>query len=618
MLWPLCLLLQQVQGGSELSRAGIISGSVIGTAGQNQILTSIGQPYAAVSFQGDTSAGGAGLLAGLENSPISDLAGQLKGIEDELLVMTHAQLLSLLNAYDPDGDAITLVVEPLAGTVKGVAGAGSMELNDGESVSWQPPLHKNGAIEALRVTLHDSRLAKETVALITVNIDPGMDIVSPVLTLLGEVQLTIDQGTTYVDAGASATDNADGDLTAKIVVSGEVDASTVGTHTLKYDVSDAAGNAAESVSRTVVVQKTSVTQTLSLIEGWNLISFYVEADDMRPATVLAPIKGNLVLIKDLKNSYKPKLPAFINTLKVLNVKDGYWVKMNAGASFELEGSVPAGASIPVESGWNLVGYPRESGEAPADELESLGDTVLRFKNLKVSYNPALPAFINTLKVITPGLGYWLMVSENGVWNVGDVSGDGGNRDISKMGQDESRWGPVVVYPNVSATVLAEVTVEGKAVTDGSVVGAFVGDELRGQHEVVLGDGKSYVTINVNLPEAEKVSFRIWDAGSDREYVVTKSMTLEMGEMYGSVEALVKLDGVASGSDSTIRIVGYDREPFGFEFESQMGSSYVVETTDDLKDWGTLKSYNGTGTLIRFEDERDHDPPQWFYRVKVVE
>ena len=45
-----------------------------------------------------------------------------------------------------------------------------------------------------------------------------------------------------------------------------------------------------------------------------------------------------------------------------------------------------------------------------------------------------------------------------------------------------------------------------------------------------------------------------DAGSDREYVVTKSMTLEMGEMYGSVEALVKLDGVASGSDSTIRIV----------------------------------------------------------------
>ena len=66
--------------------------------------------------------------------------------------------------------------------------------------------------------------------------------------------------------------------------------------------------------------------------------------------------------------------------------------------------------------------------------------MLQFKNLKDSYNPALPAFINTLKVITPGLGYWLKVSEDGVWNVGDVSGEGGNRDISKMGLDESRWG----------------------------------------------------------------------------------------------------------------------------------------------------------------------------------
>ena len=34
-----------------------------------------------------------------------------------------------------------------------------------------------------------------------------MDSVAPVLTLKGEASLKIDQGTTYVDAGASATDN---------------------------------------------------------------------------------------------------------------------------------------------------------------------------------------------------------------------------------------------------------------------------------------------------------------------------------------------------------------------------------------------------------------------------
>ena len=441
---------------------------------------------------------------------------------------------------------------------------------------------------------------------------------SPLLTLLGDVNVTIEHGSNYSDIGASATDNVDGDLTEKIEVSGEVDTSSAGTYTLKYDVSDAAGNAAESVSRTVVVEKTTVVQTLNLKAGWNLISFYVESEDMTPATVLESVKDNLAQIKDLKNSYNPTLPAFINTLRGLNVEDGYWLKVSEATSFELEGVVSEGASIPVKPGWNLVGYPRENGAAPADELTSLGNTVLQFKNLKDSYNPALPAFINTLKIITPGLGYWLKVSEDGVWNVGDVSGEGGNRDISKMGLDESRWGQAVVYPNVSATVLAQVTVEGKAVSSGSVVGVFVKEELRGLQEVVLADGRSYVAINVNLSETERGRYRIWDAGSDREYGVTKTMTLEMGEMYGTAAEWVKLDGVASGSDSTIRIVGYVREPLGFGFESQIGRHYVVEVTGDLKEWGVVKTYNGTGTMIRFKDERDQVFPQIYYRVRVVE
>ena len=45
---------------------------------------------------------------------------------------------------------------------------------------------------------------------------------------------------------------------------------------------------------------------------------------------------------------------------------------------------------------------------------------------------------------------------------------------------------------------------------------------------------------------------------------------------------------------------------------------MVEATDDLKDWGVVKSYNGTGTMIRFEEERDQLFPQIYYRVRVVE
>jgi len=45
---------------------------------------------------------------------------------------------------------------------------------------------------------------------------------------------------------------------------------------------------------------------------------------------------------------------------------------------------------------------------------------------------------------------------------------------------------------------------------------------------------------------------------------------------------------------------------------------VVEATGDLKEWKPVETYNGTGTLIRFEDEKDQVFPQIYYRVKVVE
>ena len=49
-------------------------------------------------------------------------------------------------------------------------------------------------------------------------------------------------------------DNVDGDITANIVVGGDiVDTNTLGTYIITYDVSDAAGNAATQVTRTVNV-----------------------------------------------------------------------------------------------------------------------------------------------------------------------------------------------------------------------------------------------------------------------------------------------------------------------------------------------------------------------------
>ena len=76
---------------------------------------------------------------------------------------------------------------------------------------------------------------------------------APIISLLGSPVITITQGDTYTDSGATAQDNEDGDITANIIVVNPVDTNTPGTYTISYNVSDSAGNVAQEVVRTVHV-----------------------------------------------------------------------------------------------------------------------------------------------------------------------------------------------------------------------------------------------------------------------------------------------------------------------------------------------------------------------------
>jgi TolA-binding protein len=76
----------------------------------------------------------------------------------------------------------------------------------------------------------------------------------PVITLTGDASITLNPGETYTEGGAIAIDNVDGDISSAIQVVGTVDTSTVGLYTVTYNVSDAAGNAAIEVIRSISVQ----------------------------------------------------------------------------------------------------------------------------------------------------------------------------------------------------------------------------------------------------------------------------------------------------------------------------------------------------------------------------
>ena len=80
------------------------------------------------------------------------------------------------------------------------------------------------------------------------------DTEKPVIELFGDATITIKVGDSYKEPGAVATDNVDGDITKKIKITGKVDTKKEGEYTIKYTVSDKAGNKA-TAERKVIVQK---------------------------------------------------------------------------------------------------------------------------------------------------------------------------------------------------------------------------------------------------------------------------------------------------------------------------------------------------------------------------
>lgn len=87
------------------------------------------------------------------------------------------------------------------------------------------------------------------------------DTTPPVLSLNGSTPLTIAHGDSYIDEGATATDDRDGSV--NVSITGIVDTNTLGSYTLTYTATDNAGNTATTTRIVDVVDLTAPVITLN-------------------------------------------------------------------------------------------------------------------------------------------------------------------------------------------------------------------------------------------------------------------------------------------------------------------------------------------------------------------
>ena len=132
--------------------------------------------------------------------------------------------------------------------------------------------------------------AQEVTRIVTVN----PDTTPPVISLIGAGTINLNVGDSYNELGATATDNYDGNISSSIIIGGDVvDNNNAGTYVVTYNVSDAAGNAANEVTRTVNVIADTTPPVITL-NGASTINLIVgDTYNEQGATAIDNIDGDL-------------------------------------------------------------------------------------------------------------------------------------------------------------------------------------------------------------------------------------------------------------------------------------------------------------------------------------
>lgn len=128
-----------------------------------------------------------------------------------------------------------------------------------------------------------------------------VDTIRPEIKLIGESEIILNAGETYIEQKATAHDNADGNLSSSINISGDVNINLPGTYNIRYNVSDSSGNKAVEVIRKVIIKDTtppvitlSGSSEIILVAGQT----YVE----QGATALDNVDGDLTTIINIDDS----------------------------------------------------------------------------------------------------------------------------------------------------------------------------------------------------------------------------------------------------------------------------------------------------------------------------
>lgn len=178
---------------------------------------------------------------------------------------------------------------------------------------------------------------------------------------------------------------------------------------IKVRAYDEAGNLSDfNTEKSFTTLKSTVTQSISLSAGWNLISFYVLPEDASITNVFGSNISKVSIVKNNDGFYKPSKADKLQSLTEFEYGQAYLVKANSAFSISVEGVAPTSTTISLKAGWNLLGYPKTTEANASNVLSGIAGKYTELKDLSSSQT--------TLK---PGKGYYIKMNSDASVTIGN-------------------------------------------------------------------------------------------------------------------------------------------------------------------------------------------------------
>ena len=506
----------------------------------------------------------------------------------------------LANDTDVDaGDTLSVVSTSTPGD-------GSVTINNDGTLTYSPDGNFNG-IDSFTYTLSDGNGGSDT-GIVTLTVAKVNDPLLGAVTISGtptEGQvLTVSNTLTDVDGLGSITYTWSNGDTGTTTTLGQSDVGNAITVIASYI--DGQGTAESSTSTPTVIvasaSDTSVTQTISLVQGWNLVSLHTQPADMSPSSIFTGHFDVIEEMRTLQGVFNTSWPIFLNTIQQLDLAGSYWVKANAARSgIQVIGTPPSSTVINLTKGWNLIGFPSVGAQETATLFKPLSDrnAIERVIGTGEFYTFDSNALFNTLSSLKPGDGYWVKMKESEALTVTSVAaGDGqnGGRNLAKAdGKTKlAELKPhLVTYPSVPAICITEIRAGGKEAPTGSLLVAYVGDELRGVQEVRFQDGKMIVPVVIQSSQPAEVRFRLWHAGLAKWFEITERVQVDSGDALGMGDTGQVVLNVTLPWSGTPELA-LKQNPLRIAVRHESARRFIVEQSPDLNNWEQWWQLTATG------------------------